>query len=102
MSGITEFYVSTEVLQDDTLILSNNYHAFHVAGDKGPKSQGPSSVIDQETEIAYFTQIQKNGIGCWDINVKLTPETFSKYILIVYIIIFIIICFGKESLCTRT
>ncbi|XP_047352408.1 protein yellow-like [Vespa velutina] len=76
MSGITEFYVSTEVLQDDTLILSNNYHAFHVAGDKGPKSQGPSSVIDQETEIAYFTQIQKNGIGCWDTNVKLTPETF--------------------------
>ncbi|XP_015172107.1 PREDICTED: protein yellow-like [Polistes dominula] len=76
MSGITEFYVSTKVLQDDTLILSNNYHAFHVAGNKGPKSQGPSSVIDQNTRIAYFTQVQKNGIGCWDTDLKLTPETF--------------------------
>ncbi|KAI4500680.1 hypothetical protein M0802_004272 [Mischocyttarus mexicanus] len=76
MSSITEFYVSTEVLQDDTLNLSNNYYAYHIAGNKGPQSQGPSSVIDQKTQIAYFTQVNKNGISCWDTNVKLTPETF--------------------------
>lgn len=76
MSGITEFSVSTKVLKDDTLSLSRNYYAFHVAGEKGPDSQGPSSAIDQKTRIAYFTQVHKNGIGCWDTDVKLNPETF--------------------------
>ncbi|KAK2576996.1 hypothetical protein KPH14_011958 [Odynerus spinipes] len=76
MSGIREFCVSTEILKDDTLTLSRNFYAFHVAGEKGQDSQGPSSVIDQETRIAYFTQVHKNGISCWDTDVKLTPETF--------------------------
>jgi len=79
MSGITEFAVSTDVLQDSTLAKSKNYNNFHVIGTKGPLTQGPSSVIDPETCFDYFTQVNKNGIACWDTRTKLSPSTFSEY-----------------------
>ena len=77
MSGITEFSVSTDVLQDSTLKESENYYNFHIVGNKGPLTQGPSSVIDPETCIDYFTQVNRNGIACWDTTVKLSPKTFK-------------------------
>ncbi|XP_054014757.1 protein yellow-like [Hylaeus anthracinus] len=76
MSGITEFSVSTEVLQDNTLAKSGVYEAFHIEGNKGPNTQGPSSLMDQKCGINYFTQVHRNGIACWDTSVKLTPDTF--------------------------
>lgn len=79
MSGITEFSVSTDILQDDTLKKWENYSNFHIVGNKGPLTQGPSSIIDSETRIDYFTQINRNGIACWDTTMKLNPKTFSKY-----------------------
>lgn len=76
MSGITEFSVSTEVLQDDTLNKSSDYHAFHVEGSKGLKSQGPTSLIDTKTGIDYLIQVSKNGIACWDTSMPLNEESF--------------------------
>lgn len=78
MSGITEFSVSTEVLQDSTLKKASDYYAFHVEGVKGPQTQGPSSLIDEKTGIDYFTQVNTNGIACWDTGEHLNPDTFSK------------------------
>ncbi|XP_033301482.1 protein yellow-like isoform X2 [Bombus bifarius] len=76
MAGITEFSVSTETLQDSTLKKASNYGDFHVEGAKGPLTQGPTSVIDTNTGIDYFTQVSKNGIACWDTSVELNPNTF--------------------------
>ncbi|XP_015601990.1 protein yellow isoform X2 [Cephus cinctus] len=77
MSGITEFEVSTIILKNETTATSsNNYYDFEVAGIKGELTQGPSCVIDTETGIDYFTHVNRNGIGCWDTSVKLTPDTF--------------------------
>ncbi|XP_012287935.1 protein yellow [Orussus abietinus] len=75
MSGITEFLVSTDILKNETLATTDNYYHFRVVGDKGPRSQGPSSIIDPETGINYFTQVQKNGIACWDTNEPLNSDT---------------------------
>ncbi|XP_014473983.1 PREDICTED: protein yellow-like [Dinoponera quadriceps] len=77
MSGSTEFSVSTDVLQDQTLNKSSKFHNFHIVGNKGPLTQGPSSIIDPETCIDYFTQVNRNGIACWDTKIELTPETFK-------------------------
>jgi len=77
MSGITEFSVPTDVLQDSTLKKSEVYSNFRIVGTKGPLTQGPSSNIDPETCIDYFTQVNKNGIACWDITMELNPETFK-------------------------
>jgi len=82
MSGITEFSVSTDILQDNKLKKSKLYNNFHIVGTKGPLTQGLSSIIDPKTCINYFTQVNRNGIACWDITKELNPETFSKYCLI--------------------
>jgi len=82
MSGITEFSVPTDILQDNKSKRSEIYNNFHIVGTKGPLTQGPSSIIDPETCINYFTQINRNGIACWNIITKLNPETFSKYFII--------------------
>lgn len=84
MSGITEFSVSTDVLQDETQQESSNYHNFHIVGNKGPLTQGPSSVIDPKTCVDYFAQANRNGIACWNTETELTPETFSKYYALKY------------------
>ncbi|KAL0112547.1 hypothetical protein PUN28_012099 [Cardiocondyla obscurior] len=77
MSGITEFSVPTDVLQDDTLKKSVVYDHFQIVGTKGPRTQGSSSVIDPETCVNYFTQVNRNGIACWDTMTELNPETFK-------------------------
>jgi hypothetical protein len=77
MSGITEFSVDTDILQDNELKKSGIYSNFHVVGNKGPLTQGPSSIIDSKTCINYFTQVNRNGIACWDITMELNPETFK-------------------------
>ncbi|EFN73253.1 Protein yellow [Camponotus floridanus] len=77
MSGITEFFVSTNILQDNTLKKWEDYANFHIVGNKGPLTQGPSSIIDSETSVDYFTQVNRNGIACWDTKVKLNPKTFK-------------------------
>ncbi|KYM75455.1 Protein yellow [Atta colombica] len=77
MSGITEFSVPTDILQDNKSKRSEIYNNFHIVGTKGPLTQGPSSIIDPETCINYFTQINRNGIACWNIITKLNPETFK-------------------------
>lgn len=79
MAGITEFSVSTEILQDQSLKKSGDYDAFHVEGEKGPNTQGPTSLIDTNTGIDYFLQVKRNGIACWDTSAELNPNTFSKY-----------------------
>jgi len=79
MSAITEFSVSTDILQDNTLKKWEDYANFHIVGNKGPLTQGPSSIIDSETSVDYFTQVNRNGIACWDTKVKLNPKTFSEY-----------------------
>ncbi|XP_018406226.1 PREDICTED: protein yellow-like [Cyphomyrmex costatus] len=77
MSGITEFSVPADILQDNESKKSEIYNNFHIVGTKGPLTQGPSSIIDPETCINYFTQVNRNGIACWDMTVELNPETFK-------------------------
>lgn len=79
MAGVTEFSVPTDILQDSTLKRARVYSNFRIVGTKGPLTQGPSSLIDPKTCVNYFTQVNRNGIACWDITTELNPETFSEY-----------------------
>lgn len=102
MSGITEFSVSTNVLQDKTLKKGENYYNFHIVGNKGPLTQGPSSIIDSKTCIDYFTQINRNGIACWDTTVKLSPETFSEYNAEKYLLALSVYCLYLLCCCLHS
>lgn len=79
MSGITEFSVSTEILKNKSASEPTKFDDFHVVGVKGPRTQGASSIIDQNSGIDYFTQVNKNGMACWNTNRELKQSTFILF-----------------------
>lgn len=80
-SSTKEFYVSTEVLQNKSLATNlENYFSFHLIGDRGEKTQATASYFDKKTKVLFMTQVNKNGIGCWNTKGPLRPDTF--YLLV--------------------
>ncbi|XP_044595150.1 protein yellow-like isoform X2 [Cotesia glomerata] len=77
MSGIHEFAVSTSLIKNQTALADPKYWTqFYVVGNKGPLTQGTSSMYDLETGIIYFTQLNKNAVACWDTKMDLNPDNF--------------------------
>lgn len=37
-----------------------------MVGSRGPDSQSTASFLDPQTGVLFYTQINKNGIGCWN------------------------------------
>lgn len=46
-------------------------------GNKGDKSQASASSLDLKTNVLFFTQLQKDGIACWNTKKDLTPENVA-------------------------
>lgn len=78
MAAVREFSVPTSVLKNESNVHADNYNMFKLEGEKGPMTQGTSLAIDSDTEIIYFSQLNKHGIACWNTKVPLSPKTFSK------------------------
>ncbi|XP_034948272.1 protein yellow [Chelonus insularis] len=77
MAGIHEFYVSTSILKNQTALADPRvWTEFHIAGNKGPMTQGTSSMYDPETGIIYFALVNKNAVACWDTKKELNPDNF--------------------------
>lgn len=63
------------VLKNETLATSGDaYYAYQVLGDRGPKSQSTAEFFDDKTNTIFYTQINRDAIGCWNINKPFTPE----------------------------
>lgn len=43
-------------------------------GDRGEKSQSSANFLDQKTGILFYTQVQKDGIACWNTKKPFTLE----------------------------
>ncbi|CAH1393209.1 unnamed protein product [Nezara viridula] len=74
LSSINEFTVSTEIIQNKT-VASESYHEFKLLGSRGPYSQATTSFIDEKSGVMFYTQVNKNGVGCW--NSKKFPNDYS-------------------------
>lgn len=37
-----------------------------MVGSRGPHSQATASFLDPKTGVLFYTQLNKNGIGCWN------------------------------------
>lgn len=67
--------MSNKVLKNETLAKSRDaYHVFKLLGDRGTKSQSTAEVYDENTDVIFYTQINRDAIGCWNINKEYTPE----------------------------
>lgn len=76
MSSTREFSVPNYVLQNETRATSpDSYYDFSLVGDRGPNGQSSAEYLDTKTNVLFYTQVNKDAVGCWNANKKYTPDT---------------------------
>ncbi|XP_048484861.1 protein yellow [Plutella xylostella] len=74
-SSTKEFCVSTELLRNYTrLDKEEAFHDFKLLGDKGPQTQTSASFYDPKTKVLFYSQVNRNGVGCWNTEKPFTTE----------------------------
>lgn len=78
MSSTKEFSVSSEILRNKTLAVDpHNYHEYKLEGERGEKTQASASYLDEETGVLFLTQVNRDGVGCWNTKKPLNSENFG-------------------------
>ncbi|XP_068630257.1 dopaminechrome tautomerase-like [Battus philenor] len=74
-SSTKEFCVSTELLRNYTFIdKSEAFNDFKLLGDRGENTQASASFYDEKNHVLFYTQVNRDGVGCWNSNKPYTPE----------------------------
>lgn len=74
-SSTKEFCVSTELLRNYTHIDKNEaFHDFKLLGDRGENTQASASYYDPKAQVLFYTQVNRDGVGCWNSKKPYTPE----------------------------
>lgn len=64
------------VLQNETRALSTeSFNDYTVVGDRGANGQSTAEFMDEKTNVLIYTQVNKDGIGCWNASKPYTPDT---------------------------
>uniref|UniRef100_A0A1I8PA66 Protein yellow n=1 Tax=Stomoxys calcitrans TaxID=35570 RepID=A0A1I8PA66_STOCA len=67
LASTKEFMVSNKVLQNETHVTSPDaYYDFKYVGDRGMNGQSTAEVYDLETDVIFYTQVNKDAIACWN------------------------------------
>lgn len=75
-SSTKEFMVSNTVLKNETYAQSPQaYYDYKLLGDRGPNSQSSAEFYDAETGVIFYTQVNKDGVGCWNTVMPLNADT---------------------------
>lgn len=75
-SSTKEFMVSNRVLQNETYSQSpESYYDYKLMGDRGPNSQSSAEFYDPESGVIFYTQVNKDGVGCWNTAKQLNIDT---------------------------
>lgn len=77
LAATKEFIVSNKVLQNENLATSTDsvFGEFRIVGDRGPAGHSSTEVFDKRSDVMFFTQLAKDGIGCWNIHTPLNINT---------------------------
>ncbi|CRL01323.1 CLUMA_CG014255, isoform A [Clunio marinus] len=75
MSSFSEFAVSTEVLQNETLA-TRSYHGddFKLVGNRGKNSQSTMHEFHEKSGTLFFAEINQNAVTCWNSKRSLKPS----------------------------
>ncbi|XP_035779571.1 L-dopachrome tautomerase yellow-f2-like [Anopheles albimanus] len=75
-SSTKEFMVPNVILKNESYAQSpQSYYDFKLLGDRGPNSQSSAEFYDTETGVIFYTQVNKDGIGCWNTAMPLNADT---------------------------
>jgi hypothetical protein len=67
LASTFEFSVSNSVLKNETFCTStDSFRHFKLLGNRGPNSQSSAEVFDGLTGVVFYTQINRDAIGCWN------------------------------------
>lgn len=77
LASTKEFKVDTRTLQTKEAD-KRSYHDFHLIGDRGDESQSSASFIQEDSGVMFYTQLQKDGVYCWNTNKDLVPENLVE------------------------
>ncbi|CAH1640453.1 unnamed protein product [Spodoptera littoralis] len=67
-SSTKQFRMSTRLLRNKDAPKEDIFNGVEIIGDRGPNSQATSCDIDPSTNVLFYTQVCKNGLGCWNLN----------------------------------
>nr|XP_014086652.1 L-dopachrome tautomerase yellow-f2 isoform X3 [Bactrocera oleae] len=69
MASNTEFAVDSSVLQNEAnAARSDHGNDFHPLGSRGGNRQSTMHSYDLRSDIIFYAEIQRNGVGCWNTN----------------------------------
>lgn len=75
LASTYEFSVSNSVLKNESFCTSPDaFHSFKVLGNRGAKTQSSSEVFDRLTGVVFYTQINRDAVGCWNTLKPFTIE----------------------------
>lgn len=82
MAATRQFAVSNNVLKNESFAVSHRtfankfvtHNAFSYLGDRGLKSQTPTEYYDETTDVIFYSQVNLNAIGCWNVKKHMRPE----------------------------
>lgn len=76
MASTKEFSVPNYVLQNETRATSaDSYFDYALVGDRGTNGQATAEALHEKTNVLFYTQVNKDGIGCWNTNKPFNPDT---------------------------
>ncbi|XP_049840584.1 protein yellow-like [Schistocerca gregaria] len=76
LSSLREFSVPASVLRNRTAALAtgpDSYYHYRDLGFKGNDTQATASYLDVDTGVLFFTQLNRNGVACWNTQKPLEP-----------------------------
>ncbi|KAJ8731954.1 hypothetical protein PYW08_014684 [Mythimna loreyi] len=74
-SSTKEFCVSTELLRNyKSIDKIEAFHDFKLLGDRGERTQSAASYYDPKTQVLFYTQVNRDGVACWNSNKPYTPD----------------------------
>ncbi|XP_030753269.1 protein yellow [Sitophilus oryzae] len=78
LASLNEFSVSTSVLKNKTLADDPHiYNLFKLEGKKGDKTQTSASVFDEKSNSLILTQLNRDGVACWNPKKPLNSDNFA-------------------------
>lgn len=75
MASNNEFVVNNKVLQDERNAERGNHgNDFRLLGSRGFQKQSTMHEYDPRTGTVFYSEIQANGVGCWNTRKPFTPD----------------------------
>jgi len=78
LAATKQFSVSTEVMRNESIATDpHSYFLFKLEGEKGEMTQASASDVDEKSEVLFMTQLNRDGVACWNTKKPMNPENLA-------------------------